>query len=165
MSRADVPRALFAIIALVAVASLLSCAKGDQQVSSKQGVQSVESLVAILDAVAPEVDSVRINFYCGTVDSIALKAPNGSSAWSVRRKQNDTISWVVPSNVTINSIGGALPLDSAGPQGGSPGTPYKSKVKSDAQRKTYHYIIDATCQPAAAPARHLIIDPEFIVHP
>lgn len=166
MSRAGVPRALFAIVALLAVASLVSCATGVQQPSSKQGgVQSVESLVAVLDAVAPDVDSIRINFSCDTVDSIALKAPNGRSAWSVRRRRNDSISWVVPSNVTINSIGGALPLDSAGPQGGAPGTPYKSKVKDNAERKTYHYIIDATCQPAAAPARRLIIDPEFIVHP
>ena len=165
MSRAGLPRALFAIVALVAVASLVSCAKGDQQVSSKQGgVQSVESLVAVLDAVAPETDSIRINFSCGTVDSIALKTPHGGSAWSVRRRQNDTISWVVPSNVTINSIAG-LPLDSAGSQGGTPGTPYKSKVKGNAERKTYHYAIQATCHPASGDSIRLIIDPEFIVHP
>ena len=154
MSRAGVPRAFVAIVALVASASFVSCSDSEELIPQAE-----------VDALVPYVDSIRVNFSCGTVDSIALKtAPGGGPAWSVRRMRNDSISWVVGTNVTINSIVG-IPLDSAGPQGGAPGTAYKSKVKSDAQKKTYHYVIDATCHPAAGPDRHLIIDPEFIVRP
>ena len=150
MYRAGVPRAFVAIAALVAIASFVACS-------------SEEVDLAQFDALVPSVDSISVRFSCGTVDSIALKAPNGGPAWAVRRKQNELISWVVPSNVTINSIAG-LPLDSAGSQGGTPGTPFKSKVKGNAERKTYHYPIQLTCHPASGDDRHLIIDPEFIVH-
>jgi hypothetical protein len=151
MSRADVPRAFVAIVALVATASFVAC--------SSEGLDEAQ-----VDAVVPSVDSISVRFSCGTVDSIALKAPNGGPAWAVRRSRNEPISWVVPTNVTINSIAG-LPLDSAGSQGGTPGTPYKSKVKNNAESKTYHYAIDATCRPASGDSIRLIIDPEFIVHP
>jgi hypothetical protein len=151
MSRAYVPRAVAAIVALVAAASFAAC--------SSEGLNQ-----ATVDALVPSVDSINVRFSCGAVDSIALRAPNGGPAWAVRRSKNETISWVVSANVTINSIAG-LPLDSAGSQGGTPGTPFRSKVKGDAESKTYHYAIEATCHPAAGPDRHLILDPEFIVHP
>lgn len=151
MSRAYVPRAVAAIVALVAAASFAAC--------SSEGLNQ-----ATVDALVPSVDSINVRFSCGAVDSIALKAPNGGPAWAVRRSRNQPISWVVPANVTINSIAG-LPLDSAGVQGGSPGTPFKSKVKDNAESKTYHYAIEATCHPTSGSDRHLIIDPEFIVHP
>jgi hypothetical protein len=150
MSRAGVPRAFMALVALVAVASLVACTKDFDK--------------AQYDALVQSVDSITVKFSCGVVDSIALKAPNGGPAWAVSRKRKSPISWVVPGNVTIDSIGG-LPLDSAGSQGGTPGTPFKSKVKGNAEFKTYHYVIASTCHPAAGPDRHLIIDPEFIVHP
>ena len=151
MSRAGVSRVL---VALVAVASLVSCMEGDVE--------------AQFDAVAPSVDSVRIKFSCGAVDSIALIAPNGAPAWAVRRKPNNPISWVVDSNVTIHSIGGTspnenFPIDSAGPQGGAPGVPFSGKVKGGTPNGSYHYVIDASCQPASGPARRLVIDPEMIV--
>jgi hypothetical protein len=159
MSRAGVSPALIALVAVASLAALVSCTGGDEE--------------ALLDAVAPSVDSVRVNFSCGTVDSIAvdsiaLATPSGIPAWSVRRKPNNPITWVVPANVTINSILGktpvdTLPLDPDGPQGGAAGTPFKSKIKAHAASKTYHYLIDATCQPASGPARRLVIDPEMII--
>ena len=151
MSQAGVPRVFVAIVAVVAVALLAACAQ-------KPDADRFNTFV-------PSVDVITVAFSCGAVDSIAMTAPNGDPAWIVGRKQKDPISWVVPANVTINSITG-LPLDTAGSQGGTPGTPYKSKVKENAERKTYHYAIELTCRPAAGPPdTHLIIDPEFIVHP
>jgi hypothetical protein len=137
------------------VASLMSCTEGDVQ--------------ARFDEIAPSADSVRIRFSCGAVDSIALTDPSGAPAWAVTRRRNSPISWVVPPNVTINSIVGktaadTLPLDPDGPQGGAPGAPFKSKVKGNAREKTYHYLIDATCRPASGPPdRRMVIDPEMIV--
>lgn len=148
MSRAGVPRASVVLVALVAVVSLAACAEKPDEARFN----------------TPSVDAITVAFSCGGVDSIALKAPNKDPAWAVRRKRKDPISWVVPANVTINSITG-VPLDPAGSQGGTPGTPFKSKVKDNAEWKTYHYVIDVTCHPTAPPDRHLIIDPEFIVHP
>ena len=108
MSRAYVPRAVAAIVALAA-ASFAAC--------SSEGLNQ-----ATVDALVPSVDSINVRFSCGAVDSIALKAPNGGPAWAVRRSKNETISWVVYANVTINSIAG-LRLESAGSQGGTPGSP------------------------------------------
>jgi hypothetical protein len=160
MSRTGVSRTLVALVALVAVASLLSCTADE---------------VAQLDTVAPSADSIRVKFSCGAVDSIALTTPSGGSAWAVKRKPKDPISWVVSPNVTINSIVSAtpadtLPLDTAGPQGGAPGTPFQSKVKENAPDKTFHYVINATCRPVGgdpggANDVHLLIDPEMIIHP
>jgi hypothetical protein len=159
MSRAGVSRALVVLVCVASLATLVSCTGGDEE--------------ALFDAVAPSVDSVRVNFSCGTVDSIAvdsiaLATLSGDPAWSIRRKPNNPITWVVPANVTINSIAGrtpvdTLPLDPDGPQGGAAGAPFKSKVKAHAASKTYHYLIDATCQPASGPARRLVIDPEMII--
>jgi hypothetical protein len=153
MSRAGVSRAWVALVAMASLAALVSCTEGDVE--------------AAFDAIAPSVDSVRVNFSCGAVDSIALTTPSGDPAWSVTRKPNNPITWVVPANVTINSILGktpadTLPLDPDGPQGGAAGTPFKSKVKAHAATKTYHYVIDATCQSASGP-RRLVIDPELIL--
>jgi hypothetical protein len=155
MSRARVSPALIALVAVASLAVLVSCTEGFEE--------------ADFDAIAPSVDSVRVNFSCGAVDSIALTTPSGNPAWTVRRKPNNPITWVVPANVTINSILGktptdTLPLDADGPQGGAAGTPFKSKVKAHAAEKAYHYVIDATCQPVSGSARRLVIDPEMIVH-
>jgi hypothetical protein len=138
--------------------------KGDQNVPNAAPNAPVDAgLAAELDAVAPSVDSISIKFACGTLDSIALKTMSGNPAWAVKRQQKNPITWVVPSNVTINSITGA-PILPDGPQGGTAGTPYKSKVDSNATKKTHHYSIEATCHPAAGSDRHLVIDPEMIVH-
>src|SRR5258705_1654378 len=133
MSRAGLSRALVALAALVAAASLVSCKK---------------DVVAQLDAVAPSTDSIKVNFSCGAVDSIALSDASGGPAWAVKRRPNEPISWIVPPNVTINSIAATNPADTiplipAGPQGGAPGTPFQSKVKQGSARvKPYHYAID-----------------------
>jgi hypothetical protein len=145
-------------LALVGVALLASCTK-----------EAAEDDRALLEAVVPSVDSVLVKFSCDTVISIALTTPSGGPAWSVRRQRNNPISWVVPGNVTINSIVGktsadSLPLDPDGPQGGTAGAPFKSKVKGNAQEKGYNYLIDASCT-ASGNTTRLLIDPEFIVRP
>jgi hypothetical protein len=155
MSRAGVSRAL---VALVTVSLLASCTK-----------ETEEGDRALIEEVVPSVDSVLIKFTCDTVLSIALTTPSGGPAWSVRRQRNNPISWVVPGNVTINSIVGktsadTLPLDPDGPQGGTVGAPFKSKVKANAQEKAYNYSIDASCT-ASGNTTRLLIDPEFIVRP
>jgi hypothetical protein len=146
------------------VASLVSCAQKDEgtQNNARLDVQDA-GLAAQLDAVSPSVDSINITFTCAAVDSIALRTMAGKSAWAVRRQRKNPITWVVPSNVTIDSIRGA-PILPDGPQGGGAGTPYKSTVDSNATKTTHHYSIAATCNPGAGAPVHLVIDPEMIIH-
>jgi hypothetical protein len=156
MSRAGVSRTLVGAVALVALIAVASCTQTADQES-------------LLDAVAPSVDSVHINFSCGPVDSLALADKNGRPAWSFSRRPNDPITWVVPQNVTINSLKGRtandnFPVDSTGPQGGAPGTAFHAKVKGGAAQGTYHYVINATCT-AGADTIRLLIDPELIIRP
>src|SRR5215218_4943704 len=98
MSRAGLSRALVAVVAMASLAALVSCTEGDVE----EG----------FDAIAPSVDSLRIQISCGAVDSIALTTLSGKPAWAVRRQQNHPITWTVPANVTINSIVGKTPADS-----------------------------------------------------
>ena len=143
------------LVTLVVAASLVSC----KPTSPSRTV-----------AFSPKSASpIHVNFVCGAVDSIGLADANGKSAWVFTADKKDTVSWVVPTNVTINSITGktvadTLPLDSIGTQGGQPGVSFNSKVRdSNKQETTYHYNIDATCHPATGPDVHLLIDPDMIV--
>jgi hypothetical protein len=156
MSRSGVFGGLVAVVTLAAAASLVACAGRNK------------ALLFVPDA--PFVDSVRINFSCSAaVDAIALTDMRGHPAWIFRRKQKDPITWLVPANVTINSIVGTaqdpLPADPdpAGPGGHAPGGSLKMKVKDVNDRdEPYHYAIDATCT-APGIVRHLVIDPEMII--
>src|SRR5215831_12904133 len=93
MSRAGVPRAVFALAALVAV-SLVSCKK------------TVAPVTSLIDAMAPDRDTVQVVFKCATVDSVGLFDTSGKPAWNVMRHPNQTITWVVAQTVTINSLTG-----------------------------------------------------------
>jgi hypothetical protein len=144
------------VVAVVVVASVVVSCNG--------------GLHAQFDALVPDTDEVHINFSCGATNSIALADKNGGPAWSFQRKPNESITWVVPQAVTITSIASRpgdppFPIgQGAGdPHGGSPGTPFKGKVKGGANG-TYHYIITASCDPGGgAPPLNLSIDPEMIV--
>lgn len=162
MSRAAVPRAVAAFAALAALAALASLASCNFNKDS----------VALVEALAPDVNTVHIDFTCGGAGSIGLSDGSGNSAWAVVRHPNNQIQWVVPQNVTINSIAGkteALPIvhDPGDPQGGSPGTAYKAKVKSDTafavSQKTVAYAISVTCHPGQPDSLRLLLDPEMIV--
>ncbi len=124
------------------------------------------------DRIAGHTDPsgpVHINFSCGDTLSIGLADGSGNPAWTFSTKKKDTVSWVVPANVAINSIlpktaADTLPLDSAGTQGHAPGVAFISKVKDSNKPTTdYHYKIDATCHPATGPDVRLLIDPDMIV--
>ncbi|HTK46691.1 MAG TPA: hypothetical protein VL328_01775 [Gemmatimonadaceae bacterium] len=155
MSRAGVPRTVAALAVLAAATSLVSC-------------NFNKDSVALVETLAPDVNTVHIDFSCGATTSIGLTDGSGNSAWAVVRHPNNSIQWVVPLDVTINSIAGkteALPIthNPGDPQGGSPGTPFKGKVKGGANG-TYHYVITASCDPGGgAPPLNLSIDPEMIV--
>jgi len=146
----------FRTLALLAVAaSLLSCNPSSPNLTV---------------AVSPKSASpIHVNFACDSVASIGLVDANGKSAWVFTADKKDTVSWVVPGNVTINSITGktpadTLPLDPNGAQGGQPGVSVDSKVRdSNKQETTYRYNILATCHPATGPDVHLLIDPDMIV--
>jgi len=159
MSRAGVPRAVVALAALAALTSLVSC-------------NFNKDSVALVEVLAPDVNTVHIDFSCGATTSIGLSDGSGHSAWAVVRHPNNSIQWVVPQDVTINSLAGkteALPIthDPGDPQGGSPGTAFKAKVKSDtafaASQKTIAYAINVTCHPGQPDSVRLLLDPEFIV--
>ena len=160
MSLARSPRAAVAVAALAAATSLVSC-------------NFNKDSVALVDVLVPDVPTVKINFSCvGGASSIGLTDAQGNSAWAIRRHPNQPITWQVPPDVTINSIAGkteALPIvhDPGDPQGGSLGTPYKGKVKSDtafaASQKTFNYAINVTCHPGQPDSVRLVLDPEFIV--
>ena len=144
-------------LAMLVVATSLAC-----------NPSSPNNNVAVLGS-PQSVSPIHVNFTCGAIDSLALVDANGTPAWTFITKKNDTISWVVPSNVTINSITGktaadTLPLVSNGPQGGQPGVSFDSKVQNSNKSETkYHYNIDATCHPQTGSDVHLLIDPEMIV--
>ena len=149
MSHAGVSRTL---AVLVAAASLASCYKEDH-----------DTLVEL----APSVGSIHVNFSCIGVDSLALEDSVGHPAWVVMRNPGDTIRWVVPPTVTINSIGGPnFPVDTdsvAGPHGHAPGLPYNARVNPNATKGRRHYVIDVTCHSTPTDSTRLLIDPEFIL--
>lgn len=151
MSRSGACRTLATVLV---AASLLSCKP-----------RRDETVVGYADPVGP----IHINFSCGDPISIGLADAAGTPAWTVKTKKKDPISWEVPANVTINSIMGKLPtdplpLDPDGPQGGTPGVSFKSKVKDSNKPTTeYHYKIDVTCHPVTGPDVRLVLDPEMIV--
>jgi hypothetical protein len=154
MSHAGVFRAL-AVVA--AATSLASCN------------QSLDlANVAGYDEPTPPF---TINITCGTKVSVAFTGANGAPAWLVKLKKNDTFSWEVPTNVTIDSIRpkagqDSLPTNPDGPQGGQPGAPYKSKVKDQdyGNGKDYRYNIFTTCNPGGGgQPLPVLLDPEMIV--
>jgi hypothetical protein len=152
--------------------------KGDQQTLA---VQQDSTDAAFIAELAPDTDTVHVNFACATIDSIGFTA-TGKTAWNILRHRNSPIIWAVAQNaqpVTINSIkgkSGPFPIDTVPgePHGGSPGTVYKAKVNSNAgasgppplpgfhKDKSYAYEIDVTCTSGAKSTR-LVIDPELIV--
>jgi hypothetical protein len=156
--------------------------KGDQSKLADQqklAVQQDSADAAFIAELAPDTDTVHVNFACATIDSIGLTA-SGQTAWNILRRRNNPIIWAVAQNaqaVTINSIkgkSGSLPIDTVPgePHGGAPGTMYKAKVNSNAggpppfpglhTDKSYAYEIDVTCTSGAKSTR-LVIDPELIV--
>jgi hypothetical protein len=157
MSHAGIPRAAIARAALATTALLVSC--------NKDAVQLVEAL-------APDVETVRITFTCGPVNSIGLTDASGNSAWAFQRHPNNPIQWVVAANVTINSIHGKidpLPIDTTlgDPHGKTQGTPYKAAVKSHPPgppigKKGFPYAIDLTCT-SGTTTTNLVLDPEMII--
>jgi hypothetical protein len=165
VSRASVYRTLAAI---VAVASLVSCNPVSENIQN-QPLGGYSGVVGYADAVGP----IHISFTCDTTPpafpSLALADSTGNPAWTVKAKKKDPISWVVPANVTIDSIKSKnlipLPLDSNGTQGGAPGVSFNSKVKNSNNPPTdYHYNIFAKCTPTdGAPVVRLRIDPEMII--
>ena len=134
-----------------------------QQANEGEGQAGHAALVEL----APSAGSIHVNFSCIGGDTLALEDSVGHTAWVVRRNPNDLIRWVVPPNVTINSIKGInFPVDTegvAGPHGHAPGVPYNAKVSPNASNGRYHYVIDATCRSAPTDSTRLLIDPEFIV--
>ena len=175
MSRAGVRRSLVTVVVVASLVSLVSCVKGDQPNLVVQQDQVDEGFIAQL---APDADTVHINFACATIDSIGLTA-SGKTAWNILRHRNNPIIWAVAPTVTINSIkgkSGLLPIDTVPgePHGGAAGTLYKATVNSNAgapgppplpgthKDKNYSYEIDVTCTEGANSTR-LVIDPELIV--
>jgi len=180
MSRAGLRRTLVTVV-VASLVSLLSCSKADQPDQTKPAIQpdqaDYESFIADL---APDADTVYINFACATIDSIGLTASGGGkTAWNVLRHRNSPIIWKVRPTVTINSIKGKsalLPIDTVAgePHGGPGDTLYKATVNANAgasgpppipgthKDKSYAYEIDVTCA-AGANSTRLVIDPELIV--
>src|SRR3954468_7528880 len=117
------------LVLLAVAASLVSCSDDDDD--------------KVAGYTAPS-GPVHINFSCGDTLSIGLADASGNPAWSFSAKKKDTVSWVVPTNVKINSIlpktaADSLPLDSAGTQGHALGAAYISKVKESNKPTTdYH---------------------------
>lgn len=178
MSRADVPRIVGSLVVVASLASLMSCTKTVQLTGDQ----------VLIEALAPDVPIIYVNFSCGADTSIGFfdsNAPGKKPAWAFMRHPGgpkNQISWVVAQNaqpVTINSIGdkpgqGSFPID-VDPieHGGAPGVPFKAKVKNNAgdppnpgedyRDKGYAYSIGLTCTPASGPPIHLVVDPEMIV--
>ena len=172
MSRAGVPRALVTlgvVASLLALVSLVSCVKepADQpKVAADQAFQN------FLAALAPDKDTVRINFKCATVDSIGLFDMTGKPAWNVIRHPNQTITWIVAQTVTINSIkgkSGPLPITvDQNQHGQAPGVSFIATVNNNAGTpgpgsKNYAYELDVTCT-AGPKSTRLVIDPEMIIN-
>ena len=146
-----------ALITILAGVVLASCARPSMDPDVGPRV--------FTDAVAP----IHINFTCqGGVNQISLTDDNGNPAWTFKAKKNDPVSWVVPANVTINSISSKtpaipLPVSPNGNSGGSNGKSYETKVNSDAQSKHYLYNIDVTCTSTSGAVVRLVIDPDMII--
>jgi len=182
MSRAGVRYSVVTVLVVASLVSLESCSKGDlqpaadqQKTAAQQNEADEEAFVAEL---APDADTVHINFVCGAIDSIGLTA-SGKTAWNILRHRNSPIIWKVEPTVTINSIkgkSGLLPIDTVPgePHGGAGVTLYKATVNANAgasgpppfpgthKDKNYSYEIDVTCT-AGANSTRLVIDPELIV--
>ena len=147
-----------AAIAIIAGGLLSSCAQ-----SSRDPVVDPHILA---DAEPP----IKIEFTCNGANKVGLTGKNGVSAWTFKAKKKDPVSWLVEPNVAINGISAKLgeselPLSSDGASGGANGTPYQTKVKDNADLKTYHYNIEVTCTPTIGggnPVR-LTIDPDMII--
>ena len=144
------------VIAFVASGLLISCARPAMN-------PEVGPLV-LRDAESP----ISINFTCNGPNVISLTDNNGNQAWTFKARKNAPVSWLVPANVTINSISSKtpaipLPLSPNGNAGGSNGKSYDSKVDSDAQSKHYLYNIDVTCTSAVGATVRLVIDPDMII--
>jgi hypothetical protein len=163
MSRAGVYRTIATVAVVASLVSLVSCRQKNQLAGAQQAQ-------ALLDAIAPDVETVHINIACATVDSISMTDNSGQPAWNVVRhpgnSQKDMITWVVGPSVTINSIKGesdSLPLDvDPNQNGGQPGNAFKAKVKGNAAAKNYAYELAMTCT-AGPDTTHLVIDPELIL--
>jgi hypothetical protein len=124
MSRPSVRRSLATVVVVVSsvsLVSLLSCMKGDQQTLA---VQQDSTDAAFIAELAPDTDTVHVNFACATIDSIGFTA-TGKTAWNILRHRNSPIIWAVAQNaqpVTINSIkgkSGPFPIDTV------PGAPHR----------------------------------------
>jgi hypothetical protein len=187
MTHAGVIRPYVVVLALVAVASLVACNNpGDQQGPVTQQNQAAPQAPALvlIDAIAPDLDTVYIKYVCTTIDSIGFADKNGKPAWNHQRRPSTpghpvTIIWKVDSTVTIDSIMAkpgpdAFPID-VDPvlKGGSPGTLYKGTVQSTAGApgnpppgnptfRSYPYQLKLTCGTGPSP-RHLVVDPEMII--
>jgi predicted small lipoprotein YifL len=175
MSRARVPRA-FVILVLV---SLASCAKKDDNRTPDATVpppqapqQNQANLQALIDEIAPDKDTVYVNFSCGTFNSIGLTdaKTNGKPAWAIQRHPNQSITWTVANTVTIDSIKGkstALPITvDPNEHGGAAGKSFKATVNNPAGPNgttPFDYLIGLTCK-AGNQTTHLLIDPEFILN-
>jgi hypothetical protein len=180
MSRASVPRAVVALIAVASLASLVSCKKTVQLTTDQ----------ALIQTLAPDVPKIYINFSCDTDTTLGFfDAPSGPAkhaAWAFMRHNGgpkNQIEWIVSQNaqpVTINSITSKgspaepFPIDPLNPTGGSPGVSFKAKVKNSAgedpdsgqdhKDKDYSYAIGLTCDPPGPRLPiHVVIDPEMIV--
>jgi hypothetical protein len=155
MSHAGTPRAVAAVVALAAVASLVSCS-GD-----------------VLEQLAPKTAEVHVHFICGTAaDSLGLNDGHGSSAWAIQRHQGEPIEWKAAPNVAINSItakSGQFPFDTVQGEdhGGSPGVSYKAKAPAISglpfTKKTFSYAISLTCNRGQPDSVRVVLDPEMIV--
>ena len=144
-----------AVITIVAGASLVSCAH-----------PSVDPAISPL-FLAHATPPIHINFTCDGTNQISLTDDDGNAAWTFQAKKNETVSWLVPGNVSINGIMSKapsvpLPLSTQGLQGGN-GNPYRGQVNANAQSRHYPYNIDVTCTPQAGPAVRLVIDPDMII--
>jgi len=78
MSRAGVPRTVAALAVLAAATSLVSC-------------NFNKDSVALVETLAPDVNTVHIDFSCGATTSIGLTDGSGNSAWAVVRHPNNSI--------------------------------------------------------------------------
>ncbi|MBW8769817.1 MAG: hypothetical protein JF589_08685 [Gemmatimonadetes bacterium] len=178
MSRAGVPRAVVALVAVASLASLVSCKK----------TVSLTADQALVETLAPDVPKVYINFSCDTDTTLGFfDAPNGqpkNAAWAFMRHATgpnpgpkNQIEWVASPGVTIISVASkASPADPfpIDPITALPGASFKAKVKStagedpdpgqDHKDKGYSYAIGLTCDPPGPrPPIHVVIDPEMIV--
>lgn len=186
MSLARGPRKAVALAALAAGMSLVSCNNpGDQKAPAAPQIQAPQApALVLIDAIAPDLDTVYVHYVCAAVDSIGLTDKNGQSAWNHQRRPSTpghpvTIIWKPDPTVTIDSIKpkpgpDALPID-VDPvlKGGSPGGLYKGTVQSTAgvpgnppagnpTFKSYPYGLKLTCGTGPS-SRHLVVDPEMII--